>query len=91
MINDYEQQKGYDQKIKQECLTNYANGMRFIAIERLTGVDHRTIITWVKSAEKLLPVACDPETPPKVGELDELETVVESEKQNPGLESRRLL
>ncbi|MEB3309744.1 MAG: IS1 family transposase [Snowella sp.] len=54
-INNYEKQKGYDEKTKQECLTAYRNGMGFREIERLTGVHHTTIINWVKSLGKSLP------------------------------------
>jgi hypothetical protein len=50
----------------------------------LKGVHHTTIIHWVKSVEKLLPIAYDPETIPEVGELDELETFVGSKKTRSG-------
>lgn len=79
-IDNYEKQKGYDEKTKQECLTAYVNGMGFRGIERLKGVHHTTIIYWVKSVGKLLPEAYDSETIPEVGELDELETFVGSKK-----------
>jgi len=45
--------------------------MGFRGIEWLKGVHYTTIIHWVKSVEKLLPEAYDPETVTKVGELDE--------------------
>ncbi len=41
---------------------------------------HRTVITWVKCLGQLLPDAYKPETVPLVGELDELETFVGSQK-----------
>ena len=61
--------------------------LRERGIERVTGVHHTTVITWVRQVGKLLPDAYDPETPPQVGELDELETFVRSKKQNLGVDS----
>ena len=58
----------------------YVNGMGFRGIERVKGVHHTTVITWVKQVGKRLPDAYDPETIPQVGELDELETFVSSKK-----------
>jgi hypothetical protein len=58
----------------------YVNGMGLRAIERVKGVHHTTIITWVKEVGKLLPNAYDSETIPEVGELDELETFIGSKK-----------
>ncbi len=54
----------------------------FRAIERVKGVHHTTIITWVKQVSELLPDAYDPDAAPSVGELDELETFVGSKKQD---------
>jgi hypothetical protein len=65
----------------------YVNGMGFRGIERVTGVHHTTVITWVRQVGKLLPDAYDPETTPQVGELDELETFVRSKKQNLAVDS----
>jgi transposase-like protein len=45
------------------------NGMGFRAIERVKGVHHTTLITWVRQVGELLP-AYDPQTTPEVGELD---------------------
>ena len=58
----------------------YVNGMGFRGIERVKGVHHTTIITWVKQVGELLPDAYSPETIREVGELDELETFVGSKK-----------
>ena len=54
----------------------YVNGMGFRDIERVTGVHHTTVITWVKQVGELLPDAYAPESIPEVGELEELETLV---------------
>jgi hypothetical protein len=57
-------------------------------IERVKGVHHTTVMTWVKQIGELLPDAYDPDVPPQVGELDELETFVGSKKQNLAMDSR---
>jgi transposase-like protein len=81
-IADYNSHQGYCDEFKRECLKMYVNGMGFRAIERVKGVHHTTIITWVRQIGELLPDAYDPETIPQVGELDELETFVESKKKS---------
>jgi transposase-like protein len=83
-ITDYNTHQGYGDEFKRECLKMYVNGMGFRAIQRVKGVHHTTIITWVKEVRKLLPNAYDPETIPEVGELDELETFVGSKKTKSG-------
>ena len=75
-IDDYEFQRGYSETVKRECLKMYVNGMGFRAIQRIKGVHHTTLITWVRLVGKLLPDAYDPEVMPEVGELDELQTYV---------------
>jgi len=42
-IDNYEKQKGYDEKTKRECLTAYVNGMGFRGIERRGSYDPETI------------------------------------------------
>lgn len=54
--------------------------MGFRAIERVKGVDHTTVITWVKKVAELLPNAYEPEEIPQVRELNELETFVGCKK-----------
>ena len=66
------------------CLRMYVNGMGFRGIERVTGVHHTTVITWVEQVGELLPDAYDPDTIPEVGELDELETFVGAKKTKSG-------
>jgi len=60
----------------------YVNGLGFRGIERVKGVHHTTVITWVKQVGELLPDAYAPETIAEVGELDELETFVGSKKKS---------
>lgn len=83
-IDDYEPHRGYSDSIRQDCLKMYVNGMGFRAIQRVKGVHHTTLITWVKQVGEMLPDAYDPEQIPEVGELDELETFVGSKKTRSG-------
>jgi hypothetical protein len=53
-------------------------------IERVTGVHHTTVITWVKQVGELLPDVYEPETVPQLGELDELQTFVGAKKTKSG-------
>ena len=79
-IANYNQNRGYSDEFKQECLKLYVNGMGFRAIERVKGVHNTTVMAWVKEVGELLPNAYNPETIPQVGELDELETFVGQKK-----------
>ena len=79
-ITDYEVCQGYSDEFKRECLKMYLNGMGFRAIQRVKGVHHTTVITWVKEVGKMLPDSYEPEIIPQVGELDELETFVGNKK-----------
>ncbi len=54
-IQDYEPSKTYSNELKLECLRMYLNGIGFRSIERVKGVDHTTVITWVKQLGKSLP------------------------------------
>ena len=83
-IDSYESPRGYAQEIKQKCLKMYVNGMGFRGIERVTGVHNTTIMDWVKQVGELLPDYYEPELTPEVGELDELETFVQSKKTKSG-------
>jgi transposase-like protein len=85
-IDVYDLQKGYSADVKRICLRMYMNGMGFRGIERVTGVHHTTVITWVKQIGELLPDTYAPEVIPEVGELDELETFVGAKKQNLALD-----
>ena len=83
-IDDYQLYQGYSDEVRRECLLMYVNGMGFRGIERVKGVHHTTVITWVKAVGNLLPDAYEPEITPTVGELDELETFVHSKKLKSG-------
>ena len=79
-IDRYEPTRGYSDEFKRECLIMYVNQSGFRSIERVKGVHHTTVINWVRQAGQQLPDACDPDTTPQVGELDELQTFVGSKK-----------
>ncbi len=78
-IDQYDE-LGYSNEFKRECLKIYVNGMGFRGIERVKGVHHTTVITWVKQVGEPLLDAYNPEEIPQVGELDELQTFVGSKK-----------
>jgi transposase-like protein len=81
-IDRYETTRGYSDSVKRDCLKMYVNGLGFRAIERVKGVHHTTVITWVRQVGEQLPDAYEPDSPPQVGELDELETFVGKKKQD---------
>lgn len=72
--------KGYSDDVKQLCLKMYLNGMGFRGIERVTGINHNTIINWVKQAGLNLPDAPESDEIPEIAELDELQTFIGSKK-----------
>lgn len=67
-IDTYEPAKGYCNQIQQDCLKMYVNGMGFRGIERVKGVHHTTVISWVKQLGKQLPDAPPESAIPEVGE-----------------------
>ena len=52
----------------------YVNGLGFRAIERITGVNHNTVIRWVRKSAFALPDAPKVEEIPEITEIDELQT-----------------
>lgn len=90
-IDVYETTKAYSDQIKRECLKMYTNGMGFPGIERVKGVDHTTIIHWVKQIGQCLSATPEIEEIPEVSELDELETFVAKKTQNLDLDGREPL
>ena len=58
--------------------------MGFRGIERVTGVNHNTVINWVKQTSQMLPDE-DYEIP-ETTQVDELQTFVGSKKQSLGLD-----
>ena len=76
--------KGYPDEVKRQCLTLYVNGLGFRAIERCTGVNHNTVINWVKQSGVNLADAPDSEMIPELAQVDELQTFVGSKKTKSG-------
>jgi transposase-like protein len=76
--------KGYPDAVKEHCLKLYVNGLGFRAIERCTGVNHNTVINWVKALGKVLPDAPESADIPQIAQVDELETFVGSKKTKSG-------
>jgi insertion element IS1 protein InsB len=68
-IESYSHQ-GYSEEIKARCLRMYVNGSGFRAIERVTGVNHNTVINWVKSAAQNLPPAPSAQEIPEITQVD---------------------
>ena len=60
----------------------YVNGLGFRAIERVTGVNHNTVIRWVKKSALALPNAPEVGEIPEITEIDELQTYIGQKKQN---------
>lgn len=50
----------------------YVNGMGFRAIERVTGINHNTVINWVKLVATRLPDAPEYSEIPEITQVDEL-------------------
>lgn len=76
--------KGYPDNLKRHCLTLYVNGLGFRAIERCTGVNHNTVINWVKQSGENLADAPESKMIPELAQVDELQTFVGSKKTKSG-------
>jgi insertion element IS1 protein InsB len=63
---------GYSKKIKEDCLTMYVNGNGFRGIERITKVNHNTVIRWVRETGEKISNGNQVYTKPVVAQLDEL-------------------
>lgn len=67
----------------------YVNGNGFQAIERQTGVNHNTVIQWIKQAAYPLSDAPQSAEIPEVTQVDELETFVGKKKQEMDLDGSK--
>jgi insertion element IS1 protein InsB len=67
---------GYSKKIKEDCLTMYVNGNGFRAIERITNVNHNTVIRWAKETGKKILKLPKNYNKPLVAQLDKLQTFI---------------
>lgn len=70
------------------CLKMSVNGMGFRGIERVTDIHHTTVINWVKQFGEYLSDSYDPDEISEVGDLDDLQTFVDSKKQDLDLDHR---
>jgi len=73
-------QVGYPPEVKQLCIKMYLNGLGFRAIERITGINHNSVIGWVKQTAQQLPEAPPAEVIPEATQVDELQTFVGKKK-----------
>ncbi len=89
-VESYER-KGYPPEVKEQCLKMYVNGNGFRAIERLTGVNHNTVIHWVRHTANSLSDAPEVSEIPEIAEIDELETFVGKKKQKMAVDNCKSL
>ena len=70
---------GYPDSLRQQAVKMNVDGINYRRIGRLLGVDHKTIINWVKAHTDQLPT---PPVPDDLNnaEMDELFTFVERKK-----------
>ena len=71
-FNTNKLERGIDQDYGQRSLKLYLEGMGFRAIERVVGVSHVGVITWVKKYGKALKRLSKPRGKLSAVELDEL-------------------
>ena len=71
-------QLGYSAEVKALCVTMSLNGMGFRAIERVTGINHNSVLNWVRLAAAAIPQ--ENYEIPETAQLDELETFVGQKK-----------
>ena len=68
---------GYPDTLRQQAVRLYVDGLSYRRIARVLGVDHKSVMHWVKAhSDQLPPAALPEETPLHVVEMDELYTFV---------------
>ena len=70
---------GYPDQMRQQAVKLYVDGMNYRRIGRFLGIDHKTVMHWVKAHIDQLPPAPVPDDLNNA-ELDELFTYVEQKK-----------
>ncbi len=90
-IETYDPPSPYSDDFKRECLKMYVNGMGFRGIERVKGVHHTTVMTWVKQRGELLPDTYDSDVPPEGGNWMNWRPLLAPKKQNLALDCCRPL
>jgi transposase-like protein len=73
--------QGYPDALRQQAVRLCVDGMNFHCIGRHLGVDHKSVMNWVKAYSARLPSASVPEDVNNA-EMDELFTFVGSKKQS---------
>ncbi len=79
----------YPKETKRYCLHLYVEENGFRRRERLTGVNHNTVINWVKSAANNLSSSPDYQEITEVAQIDELQTYVGQKAPRPRVGDRR--
>jgi transposase-like protein len=74
--------QGYSSDVKDVCVKMSLNGMGFRGIERVTGINHNSVVNWVRQAEAAIPDE-DYEIP-ETAQIDELQTFVGAKKTKSG-------
>ena len=71
----------YGDDMRQQALKWYVDGASYRRIARHLGIDHVTVMNWVKAhADQLPPAPTPTEEPLHIVEMDELYTFVERKK-----------
>ena len=73
---------GYDRSIKEKSLKMYVNGMGFLGRERVTGVHHTTVMSWVKKVSDKLENTPTVEEIPEISQIDELQSFIAKKNSN---------
>jgi len=74
-------ENGYPDGLRQQAVKLYADGVSFRRIARHLGVDHVTVMLWVKAHTDQLPAAALPaEKPLHIVEMDELYSFIGKKK-----------
>jgi transposase-like protein len=77
---------GHRPKVKALCVEMSLNGIGFCGIERVTGINHNSVINWVRQAEAA--ILDENHELPETAQLDELQIFVGAKKQSLALDGR---
>ena len=77
--------QGYPPEVKRHYLSLDLNGMGFRGMECSTGINHNTVINWVRQVGACLPKAPDAEEIPEVTQVEELQNARRRKKNKVGL------
>lgn len=74
--------QGYSAEVKDLCVKMSLNGMGFRDIERVMGINHNSVINWVRQAEAAIPD--ENYEIPEIAQVDEMQTFVGVKKTRSG-------